>query len=145
MTHSSVVELEDGKLLAIGRGENIDGHSPMSISDNMGKTWTHYPSPFPPIGGGQRSVLMRLNEGPIIYVSFTDYRNSPRQNGMIFTDIQGNKFRGHGVFAALSFDEGRTWPRRKLITPADNREYFARHRAGGSYELFIAAYDNAEN
>ena len=29
----------------------------------------------------------------------------------------GGTFRGLGMFAALSFDEGRTWPVKKLITP----------------------------
>ena len=38
-------------------------------------------------------------------------------NGMEFTDGDGNKFTGYGMFAALSYDEGETWPVRKLLTP----------------------------
>ncbi len=45
---------------------------PQSISSDMGKTWTYSASPFPEIGGGQRLALLRLKEGPIILISFTD-------------------------------------------------------------------------
>ena len=36
---------------------------------------------------------------------------------MEFTNADGNTFFGHGMFAALSFDDGETWPVRKLLTP----------------------------
>ena len=36
---------------------------------------------------------------------------------MTFSDADGNEFRGCGLFAALSFDDGQTWPLRKLLTP----------------------------
>ena len=37
--------------------------------------------------------------------------------GMEFTDNEGHEFTGYGMFAALSYDEGETWPVRKLLTP----------------------------
>ncbi len=141
--HAGVVELDDGRLMAIGRGQNIDGRSPMSISSDMGKTWAYTASPFPPTGSGQRPVLIRLNEGPILYASFTDDRNEPREKGLKFKDENGNEYRGYGLFTALSYDEGETWPVRKLVTPADGEEYFARH-IGGPTAPFKATYDNAE-
>lgn len=113
--HAGVVELSDGRLLALGRGDNINGRMPMSSSEDMGKTWRYSASPFPPIGGGQRLVLIRLNEGPLLFVSFTGLHDHDK--GMEFNDKKGNKFRGYGLFAALSYDEGLTWPVRKLITP----------------------------
>jgi formylglycine-generating enzyme len=64
--HAGVVELKDGSLMALGRGDNIHGNMPMSISRDMGKTWAYSASPFPPVSGGQRLVLMRLNEGPLL-------------------------------------------------------------------------------
>lgn len=113
--HAGIVELKDGRLMALGRGDNINGKMPVSISDDMGKSWHYSASPFPPIGGGQRLVLLRLNEGPLLLISFTD--SPDRKEGMEFTDKKGNKIHGYGLFAALSYDEGETWPIRKLITP----------------------------
>jgi len=116
--HAQVVELTDGRLMALGRGDSILGQMPMSLSADLGRTWTYQASPFPPIGGGQRLVLRRLHEGPLLLVSFTSGdRRAPEANGMTFTDQDGNPFVGHGLFAALSFDEGGTWPVRKLLTP----------------------------
>src|SRR5207253_1330589 len=39
------------------------------------------------------------------------------RTGAKFTRRDGTEFTGHGLFAALSFDEGKTWPVRRLITP----------------------------
>ncbi len=112
--HAGVVELEDGRLMALGRGDNINGHMPMSISDDMGESWTYSASPFSPISSGQRLVLMRLDEGPLLFASFTGPHNNDQ--GMEFTAQNGETFRGYGLYAALSYDEGKTWPVRKLIT-----------------------------
>lgn len=118
--HAKVVELNDGRLMALGRGDSIDGQMPMSLSSDLGQTWTYQASPFPPIGGGQRLVLRRLQEGPLLLVSFTSAnRRQPEANGMTFVDQQGRTFTGHGMYAAVSFDEGVTWPVRKLLTPGE--------------------------
>ncbi len=109
--HAGVVQLKDGSLMAFGRGNNINGRMPMSISRDMSRTWTYSASPFPPIGGGQRLILRRLQEGPILFVSFAD-----RKKGMMLIDTAGNKRQVYGMFAALSFDEGKTWPIKRLIT-----------------------------
>jgi len=68
--HACVAQLEDGRLLAFGRGDNIDGRMPLSISDNMGRSWKRSASVFPPVGGGQRPVILRLKEGPLCFVAF---------------------------------------------------------------------------
>ena len=116
--HAKVIELKDGRLLAFGRGDSINGHMPMSLSADLGKTWTYKASPFPPIGGGQRLVLRRLEEGALLLVSFTSgNRAKPDSVNMTFTDQKGEELTGHGMFAAVSFDEGETWPLRKLLTP----------------------------
>jgi formylglycine-generating enzyme len=77
--HASLVELNDGRLLALGRHDNIDDRSPMSISADGGRTWTYKASPFPPILSGQRSVIVRLQEGPLLVLSFTDLNASYQQ------------------------------------------------------------------
>lgn len=123
--HTGVTQLKDGRFLAFGRGDSIDGKMPRSISTDFGKTWTYSASPWPSIGGGQRLVLLKLHEGPLLFVSFTD--NSSRlmsPNGLAFKDALGREFTGYGMFAALSFDEGRTWPTRKLLTAGDQPRRF---------------------
>lgn len=121
--HAGVVQLFDGNFMAFGRGNNIVNKEglermPMSVSKDQGKTWSYSASEFPPIDGGQRLVLMRLQEGAILLVSFTNhpYRIKNGLHGMIFTDKNGLEYEGTGMFAALSFDEGKSWPVKKLLT-----------------------------
>jgi hypothetical protein len=90
---------------------------PMSISPDMGRTWTYHASAFPPINSGQRLALLRLRQGPILFASFTGPIDDDA--GLPFRDEEGRTFRGHGLFAALSFDEGQTWPVRRLLTPGE--------------------------
>ena len=139
--HAGVVELKDGRLLALGRGDSIEGRMPQSLSSDAGQTWTYGASPFPPIGGGQRLVLLRLREGPILFVSFTSGdRRQPRSHGLKFTDDHGDGFTGYGLYAALSFDEGLSWPVRRLLTPG------AGDYDGGAWTgAFTAAPDQAEH
>lgn len=126
--HAGVVQLKDGSLMALARGNSIlnkEGklRMPMSISKDMGKTWTYYASEFPPIDGGQRLVFMRLNEGPLLLISFTDHplRTPEVERGMIFPDREGNNYRGYGLYAAVSYDEGKTWPVKRLLTDGITR------------------------
>lgn len=112
--HAGIVQLNNGSLLAFGRGDNINGCMPKSVSNDLGKNWTYTASEFPPIGGGQRLVLMRLQEAPILFVSFTDSKKS--EDGILISGKSDKEHRVYGMFAALSFDEGRTWPMKKLMT-----------------------------
>ena len=97
--HAGIVERKDGSLMAFGRGNAINGHMPCSISYDGGYTWTYSATEFPPIGSGQRLVLKRLQEGPIMLCSFGE----------------------NGLFVALSYDEGTTWPVKKLLTDGRTR------------------------
>ncbi|NLH15212.1 MAG: SUMF1/EgtB/PvdO family nonheme iron enzyme, partial [Phycisphaerae bacterium] len=120
--HARLVELADGRLLAFGRGDTIKGQMPQSVSFDGGVTWSYSPSPFNPIGSGQRLVLMRLREGPLLFVSFTDPTSrltNPLAGpvGISIRDAQGNLRKYFGLFAAVSTDDGKTWPVQKLITP----------------------------
>jgi len=112
--HGAAVQLEDGRLMALGRGDNIGDRMPKSVSADMGKTWDHMPSAFPPVSAGQRCVLLRLREGPILLVSFTEGRREPTY--MPITDASGKERMVTGLYGALSFDEGETWPCRRLIS-----------------------------
>jgi len=109
--HAGVAELEDGRLIAFGRGDTIDGRMPKSISPDMGRTWTYSASGFPPIGGGQRLVLLRLKEGPLFFASFAN--GAPP---VMVGDAAGGKRPVRGLFGAVSYDGGETWPHLRLIT-----------------------------
>lgn len=135
--HAGVVALKDGSLLALGRNNSIDGRMPLSVSRDMGASWTYAASPFPPISNAQRLVLMRLREGPLLFVSFTDCEPAIRRNqeydgvtvkqkfvysqdsmnGIQIRDAEGRERRVYGMYAALSYDEGQTWPVLKLVSP----------------------------
>jgi formylglycine-generating enzyme required for sulfatase activity len=65
--HTGCTQLNDGSLLAFGRGDSIDGKMPKSTSTDMGNNWTYSASHFNGIGGGQRLVLLRLQEGPLFF------------------------------------------------------------------------------
>ena len=121
--HVGLVELSDGSLMTLGRGNSIVGKDgrkqmPKSISTDGGKTWTYSASGFPAIDGGQRLVLMKLQEGPLMLVSFTDHpqRTPENERGMDFTHGKG-----YGMFVALSYDDGMTWPVRRLMTDGVER------------------------
>lgn len=123
--HGAVVQLKDGRLMTLGRSESrcarqlMNGKMPMSLSEDMGRTWSYRASPFPPIGYAQRCCLLRLQEGPIVLFSFTDPKYdlmSGNIQGMDLTDAQGTTLHGYGLYAALTFDEGESWPVQRLIT-----------------------------
>lgn len=121
--HNAVVELADGRLMAFGRydlpeqQQKFNFRTPVSYSSDGGKTWSYEASPFPAIGSVQRAVLLRLHEGPLVLCSFTDeQRYWDKRKGMSFKAADGKEFTGYGLFAAVSFDEGKTWPVRRLIT-----------------------------
>lgn len=152
--HASLVQLNDGSLLAFGRGADINEKIAMSRSWDQGQTWKYYESEFPKIRAGQRTVLKRLKEGPLMLVSFTDYVTKQDAfelgvqrgrditgNGMIIIDAAGKKRRVYGMFAALSFDEGKTWPVKKLITPGGAPRQWFGH---GWTKMFITADTAAE-
>jgi len=108
--HGKLVQLRNGDLLAFGRGDSIGGKMPMSISKDMGENWTYSASEFPGIGGGQRLVLIRLQEGPLFFGSFA------KDNSVMVRDASGKKRPIQGFFGAVSYDEGKTWPVKRLIS-----------------------------
>jgi formylglycine-generating enzyme required for sulfatase activity len=131
--HAGIVELNDGRLMALGRAMNVNGMMPKSISSDMGKTWQVSASPFPPLTGGQRMAMMRLKEGPIFLATFTD--------SMVIKDPAGVNRTVSGLFGTLSFDDGETWPVRRLITDDGP----GRKLNGGAWTReFIMDYNHAE-
>jgi Neuraminidase (sialidase) len=122
--HNATVQLADGRIMAFGRfdvpedQEKFHFHTPVSYSSDLGQTWTYEESSFPAISSVQRAVLVRLHEGPLLFCSYTDQlRDWAKRKGMTFKAADGTEFTGYGLFAAVSYDEGKTWPVQKLVTP----------------------------
>jgi sulfatase modifying factor 1 len=86
-------------------------------------------SEFPVVSSAQKHVLMRLKEGPLLLCSFTDqWRNWRDRKGLVFQSNNGD-YTGYGLFAAASYDEGKTWPDRRLITPGGpERKWISKER-----------------
>ena len=122
--HAPMIQLADGRIMAMSRNDKPEDQekfgfkTPVSFSSDLGKTWTYEASEFPAISSVQRAAMIRLSEGPILFCSFTDqWRDWKNRKGLSFKAADGKGFTGYGLFAALSFDDGKTWPVRRLVTP----------------------------
>jgi formylglycine-generating enzyme required for sulfatase activity len=95
--HPAAVQRDDGTYLAFLRGPD-----PMAVfaSKDDGESWEAVATPFPGISVGQKAAALKLKSGALLVCSF---------------DSKKKLVAGGGVFAALSLDDGKTWPHiRKL-------------------------------
>jgi formylglycine-generating enzyme required for sulfatase activity len=134
--HAPIVQLADGRLMAFSRldavplQERFDFKMPVNYSSDLGETWQWGISEFPVVSNVQKPVMLRLKEGPIVLCSFTDqWREWKNRKGLVFKSTDGD-YTGYGLFAAVSYDEGKTWPDRRLLAPegrplADGYGYLA--------------------
>ena len=90
--HAAAAALKDGTIVAFGRGVNP---MPVSVSADLGRTWTVRKTPFGGISVGQRAAALRLASGALLLCA-PDTRKPP------WTARRG-------TFAALSPDGGKTW------------------------------------
>jgi formylglycine-generating enzyme required for sulfatase activity len=120
--HIASEELSDGRILAFSRDRGATfGTMPRSVSADQGKTWTSGPSEFPWLTFRQRPVLLRLEHSdpaldpqgrgrkPLLLVSIAI-------EGIAGRDANGKDATIHGTFAALSWDEGETWPIKRVLS-----------------------------
>ncbi|MCF7974288.1 MAG: SUMF1/EgtB/PvdO family nonheme iron enzyme [Phycisphaerae bacterium] len=121
--HSSGVELNDGRIMAFSRdkGQTFGGGMPVSISTDQGRTFTSTASEFPSISTVMRSALIRLayanpaldpegqSRRPILLVSIAP-------DGIGARDAKGQMTTVYGTYAALSWDEGKTWPVKRVMS-----------------------------
>jgi hypothetical protein len=135
--HVGLIERKDGSLLALGRIDRqsraalFDYKIPVSISTDGGKSWTYSKSTvFSDITSGQRFTLKRLKEGPLLLCTYTDdfahrdaaehvtgAKTEAQMHGLPFLQADGTTKTGYGLLAALSYDDGATWPVMRLVTP----------------------------
>jgi len=140
--HAAVIEIEDRngdgetELLAIARDKGIyfGGRAPQSISYDGGNTWERSPTIFPSISSGKRFSMIRLRnsagvEGyqgtvPILFVGFAS-------NGFKARSGEGEIGEIEGMFAAVSFDEGRTWKaeHRRVLSDLKGEQVMELHTA----------------
>ena len=121
--HAGIVQLNDGRLMTLSRQDDAKHQAqfglktPASFTSDWGQTWTYDTVDFPAISSVQRHVFMRLHEGALLFCTYTDQRRDwANRKGLKFKSSRGGEFTGFGLFAAVSFDEGKTWPVRRLIT-----------------------------
>jgi formylglycine-generating enzyme len=133
--HAAIVELSDGRIMALARGNDIDGQMPMSISEDGGETWTYTASEFDPIGSGQRATLLNLQEGGIMLASFA--------RALVIEDELGLPRTVSGLFTAVSFDDGETWPHKRLVTDDDPMPKVL--DGGAHHPTFVMSPFTAEN
>ena len=100
--HTTLVIANNGDLLGFGgKNSEIDGHMPLSISSDGGKTWRVQPTPFDELMSGERPSVIRLADGRLFFVA--DY--NPHRMRHLHRD---------GAYVALSSDDGGTWKMKRL-------------------------------
>lgn len=158
--HGVAVTLKDGTLLGIGRRATIEDNLIFSRSKDGGASWTYTRSPFPKIRFGQRPSMLRLKNGALLLVLYTSELTLPghskiaplpeeagdeelavNHHGWTFLDANENEYTGYGLYAAVSYDEGETWPVRKLITAGGPTK---RLFGGGHHHFFKMDDTHAE-
>ena len=113
--HGAFVELKNGSIWGIGRNEGLVGKDGLlrmaqGVTNDRGTSFFISATEFPNIHGGQRMVALRLKEGPIIVLSFA---NAPRVPS-VYESRHGKEI--FGMFAAVSFDEAKTFPVIRLVS-----------------------------
>jgi formylglycine-generating enzyme len=88
--HPAAAPLEDGSILAFGRGPDP---MPVFVTKDRGESWEARSTPFPGIGVGQKAAAVRLASGALLLCAADNKKTVV----------------GGGTYAALSLDEGKTW------------------------------------
>jgi sulfatase modifying factor 1 len=97
--HPAAVQRADGAYLVFLRGPDP---MPAFLSKDEGESWEPVATPFPGISVGQKAAALKLASGALLLVSFDNKK----------------QLVGGGTFAALSSDDGKTWPHvRKVEGP----------------------------
>ncbi len=151
---AAVAQLDDRRLLAFGRGDEVDGMMPMSISEDMGATWEVQASTFPPVTSCQRPVLLKLKSSDLFFAAFSNdpprvfrEENRPKERLRI-TDRTGASRYVDGLYCAILDDDGAIWSVVRPVTDDAPEHEFesldgARHkmnRSRGEWVGYLCAF-----
>ena len=145
--HAAVAQLADGRLVAFGRGDEVHGMMPLSISQDMGRSWSVQAAVFPPVHTGQRPVLLKLRTGELLFATFSndpDVEDDPHRpkDWMRITDCDGVSRPIRGLYCALSLDDGATWPFVRPVSD-DGPERLIETMDGGSRPMSRSESEHA--
>jgi formylglycine-generating enzyme required for sulfatase activity len=133
--HPAVLQMSDGNILSFLRGPNP---MPAFISKDLGESWEPTPTPFPGISVGQKAAALKLQSGAILLVSFNNRWSE--KDGEV-------SLHGGSAFAALSLDDGKTWPHVRKIDNVGGYMSLAQAANGVIYHfgwrMEAAAYNEA--
>jgi len=103
---SQVAELSDGSLMMNMRSYAPHGLRSISVSTDGGATW--------PRATQDKALIESTCQASFLRYSFA----SPGRKSVLLFSNPATKRGRHHMTVRASFDEGRTWPAAKLITPA---------------------------
>ena len=115
--HGAFVELKNGSIWGIGRNEGLVGKDGLlrmaqGVTNDRGESYFISATGLPNIHGAQRMVALRLKEGPIMVLSFANGKATGVPS--VHESRHGKEI--FGMFAAVSFDEARTFPVIRLVS-----------------------------
>lgn len=129
-----------------------------SVTYDEGKTYTYSGSGLIGVESGQRLVLRRLASGNLMLVSFTGKRDnntydennnvidfgqdmdSYQGNCLKLIDEKGEAHEYYGVYAAISEDNGRTWPYKRILSDIDDETVRILNGYGNTKEFKMTQY-----
>jgi len=133
--HPAAVQMDDGNILVFLRGPNP---MPSLVSKDMGDSWEPRATPFPGISVGQKAAALKLQSGALLLVSYDNQWSM--KDGKV-------SMRGGSAFAALSLDDGKTWPHARKIENVGGYMSLAQAPNGVIYHygwrMEAAAYNEA--
>ena len=133
--HGAFVELHNGSIWGIGRDDGLVGKDGLlrmaqGLTNDRGNSFSISATMFPDIHSGQRMVALRLQEGPILVLSFA---NGKRGVPSVIETRYGKEI--FGLFAAVSFDEASTFAIVRLVSDDSRTSHDVQSTDGHIFQM----------
>jgi sulfatase modifying factor 1 len=126
--HPAIFQRGDGAILAYLRGPSP---MPVAVTKDTGDSFTVEDTQFPGLASGMKAAVLKLRSGAVLLCSIDRDR----------------KLVGGGTFAALSTDDGKTWPHVRKVEGAGGYMALAQAPNGVIYlvgtRLGVVAFNEA--